>query len=260
MASCQCTQRERFAQVEFTVIGDTSLTAADRVIYAAIRGHRNHRSGMAWPSRDTLASITGFHPNSISRSTRRLIAAGYLIRTTDGRGRGRSTAYSFPLKGNPAVTPDAATPIKAKDNHNGCDLTLPPDTPDSIRPSLVATVKGLPDDSQQALLDELTGAAQQKEVRNPVAYLRKLRQLHDAGDLIPVHAHRIALERRRRREAEYAYHQASHRAPMPLGPPQTPTAAIAGLRAALRGESIDHAAPSQGKRVETFPANARQRP
>jgi hypothetical protein len=81
---------------------------------------------------------------------------------------------------------------------------------------------GLPYADAQMLLDELAGAAQHTTVRNPAAYIRKLRSLHLAGTLIPEHAERIAaLRAAQARRNEAARQRALNMRPGER-PPDTP--------------------------------------
>ena len=88
-------QSVRFAQVPLTIIRDPHLSEIDKTVYAALAVHRNARHGQAWPKRSTVAKRVGC-PDSVSRSTARLVECSYLTKT-DGRGRGCTTFYRFPL-------------------------------------------------------------------------------------------------------------------------------------------------------------------
>jgi hypothetical protein len=138
MAELQPKSVHRFGQVPLAVLRDPHLTHADKTVYAALAAHRNHRTGKAWPSRATLAQIVGIHPDSVTRSTRRLAALGYIIKT-DGRGRGRGTVYMFP-PADPAPKPQSAgqkpdradclsppTPICRTENQNHAAPSSAPD-------------------------------------------------------------------------------------------------------------------------------------
>ena len=95
--------RYRYAKTEMVVLADPRLTANDKAIYSTIKGHRNHRTGTAWPSRRTIGQIAGCTERAVSLATARLLDAGYL--TKEARV-GRSTVYSFPLA-PPAPPADA---------------------------------------------------------------------------------------------------------------------------------------------------------
>lgn len=87
----------RFGQVPLPIIADSRLTEIDKTVYSALAAHRNAKHGKAWPKRQTIAKIVGCHPDSVSRSTTKLVECGYLTKT-DGRGRGCTTFYRFPLE------------------------------------------------------------------------------------------------------------------------------------------------------------------
>lgn len=87
----------RFGQVPLAVLSDSRLSETDKTVYAVLAAHRNAKHGKAWPKRKTIGRIAGIHPDSVSRSTARLVECGYLTKT-DGRGRGCTTFYRFPLE------------------------------------------------------------------------------------------------------------------------------------------------------------------
>jgi DNA-binding MarR family transcriptional regulator len=266
MADLQPKSVRRFGQVEICAMSDKRLTAGEFKVYSVLCAHRNSRSGCAFPHRDTLAEITGYHVDYISRATAKLVRLGFLERHRDGRGRGRRTVFRFPLAdarakphsdcGKPdyAVSEPASTPIREEQTKTTAsnpsltpeptpraprgdfDLSLP-NVPPAIVPALLAALRGLPRACAQMLLDEMAGIAQGREIRSPVGYLRRLRQLHEGGQFVPEHAQRIEAERRRRAEIRRAVERAS-RPPAARGrptPPHAVPAFIHGLRAALRG-------------------------
>jgi hypothetical protein len=112
--------RYRYGTIEMPVLADPRLTANDKTVYATLKAHRNHRSGTAWPSRRTIGQIAGCTENHVTKSTRRLVEAGYLIK--DQRP-GRATVFRFPLADPVATTPiqtdwgERSTPIQT-DGHN----------------------------------------------------------------------------------------------------------------------------------------------
>ena len=109
-----------FALVEKIILADRSLTPTDKMIYGVIKSHRNRKSGTAWPSRQRIATIAGITPNHVTKATRRLVEAGYLLK--DQRP-GRATVFRFPLADQSVTTPiqpdwgEQPTPIQA-DRHN----------------------------------------------------------------------------------------------------------------------------------------------
>jgi hypothetical protein len=115
-------QSTRFAQVELSIIRDKRLTDTDVRILSAFLAHRNAQHGKAWPKRKTIAGIVGCHVESVSRSTKRLESCGWLAKVADGRGRGHTTVYTFPLadqrqarRREAQAKQPTPTPRKAKD-------------------------------------------------------------------------------------------------------------------------------------------------
>ena len=109
-----------FALVEKKILADRSLTPTDKLIYGVIKSHRNRKSGTAWPSRQLISRIADCTENHVTKSTRRLVEAGYLLK--DQRP-GRATVFRFPLADQVATTPiqtdwgERPTPIRL-DWHN----------------------------------------------------------------------------------------------------------------------------------------------
>jgi len=99
--------RYRYTQTEFPVLADRSLTATDIRIYSILKLHRNAKTGHAWPSRATIASIANCTPDHVTKATRRLERAGYLIRTLKS---GQSNLYTFPLADGFEIKPQPANP------------------------------------------------------------------------------------------------------------------------------------------------------
>ncbi|MBM3203065.1 helix-turn-helix domain-containing protein, partial [Candidatus Woesearchaeota archaeon] len=99
--------RYRYAQTEFPVLADRSLTATDIRIYSILKLHRNAKTGHAWPSRATIASIADCTPDHVTKATRRLEKAGYLTRTLKS---GQSNLYTFPLADGFEIKPQPAKP------------------------------------------------------------------------------------------------------------------------------------------------------
>lgn len=109
MDYAQSKSAHRFGQVPLAIISDSRLTETDKTVYGALAAHRNAKHGKAWPKRSTVAKIVGIHVDSVSRSVSRLVECGYLVKT-DGRGRGRSTVYTFPLANQRDAQRRASTP------------------------------------------------------------------------------------------------------------------------------------------------------
>jgi len=242
----------RFAQTELAILAHPDLTGGETRVYSALAAHRNQKTGLAWPSRQTLAGITGYHPDYISRTCSKLAGLGLIERQQDGRGRGRTTRFRFPLvdarkagpnphgdsvKPDPAISFSAATPYREEQiNPTAADFAPPPPSPppvpteasrsdfslaldgipDLLIPAILAGLRGLGRATRQLLVDELVGRMTTGTVRRPVGYLAWLRQQHEAGTLIPEHAPRIAAERHRRQVIAVNIERASR---YPEGPP-----------------------------------------
>ena len=89
-------QSVRFAQVELPILSDPRLSPTDIRIMTFLLAHRNAKSGKAWPKRQTIATKTHVHPETVTKSTAKLVECGYLVKTK-GQGRGHITVYTFPL-------------------------------------------------------------------------------------------------------------------------------------------------------------------
>jgi hypothetical protein len=112
--------RYRYAKTEMVVLADPRLTQNDKTVYATLKAHRNHLSGVAWPSRRLIGQIAGCTENHVTKSTRRLVEAGYLLKE---QRPGRATVFRFPLADAVNATPiqtdwgERSTPIQT-DGHN----------------------------------------------------------------------------------------------------------------------------------------------
>ncbi len=89
-------QSVRFAQVELPILADPRLSPTDLRILSLLLAHRNAKSGKAWPKRQTIADKAHVHPETVTKSTAKLVECGYLVKTK-GQGRGHITVYTFPL-------------------------------------------------------------------------------------------------------------------------------------------------------------------
>lgn len=75
-----------FVIMPWAVLDDESLTAHDVLVYATIARHADVTTGVAWPSRATVARMARCDIKTVDRSVTRLVAAGFLEkhkRTTD---------------------------------------------------------------------------------------------------------------------------------------------------------------------------------
>ena len=85
-----------FAVVSSAIVGDRRLSLADLRIYIAISAHANRKTGAAWPSRRTLAKLTGYELAHVTRATGRLVQFGWLVRSLEGGVWRYRMARNFP--------------------------------------------------------------------------------------------------------------------------------------------------------------------
>ncbi len=67
-----------FSQTTRTITADRRLTDFDVRVFNAAASFRSSESGLAWPSRTTIAEIVGGHVGSVSRSIGRLADCGHI--------------------------------------------------------------------------------------------------------------------------------------------------------------------------------------
>jgi predicted transcriptional regulator len=128
-------------------------------------------------------------------------------------------------------------------------MTYPTTLSPGLIPAFLAALASIPSQAdKQTLLDELEGAMQMKEIRNPVGWLRSIARLFLVGQFIPEHAGRVQRERKRREIARANVERHTHRPPdrpIQASSPSTQgnslpidlSAKIADLRAALKGRA-----------------------
>lgn len=83
-----------FAMVPLAVIQDRRLTLEQTRVLIALYSFRNKTSDIVWPSRETLAGLTGIHPSNISSATTALVGLGWVRKTGDG-GLSRAARYTL---------------------------------------------------------------------------------------------------------------------------------------------------------------------
>lgn len=83
-----------FAMVPLAVIQDRRLTLEQTRVLIALYSFRNKTSDIVWPSRETLASLTGIHPSNISSATTALVGLGWVKKAGDG-GLSRAARYTL---------------------------------------------------------------------------------------------------------------------------------------------------------------------
>jgi hypothetical protein len=67
-----------FVIMPWAVLDDDSLTAHDVLVYATIARYADVTTGVAWPSRATVAQNARCDIKTVDRSVTRLVAAGFL--------------------------------------------------------------------------------------------------------------------------------------------------------------------------------------
>ncbi len=100
----------RWAKVPELIIRDDRLTCRQLRVLLALLLHKG-KDSLVWPSRSTLAELTGFSENRISSITTDLEALGWLEKHGNG-GRNRATRYR--LKTPPNLGRDMTPPSPAK--------------------------------------------------------------------------------------------------------------------------------------------------
>lgn len=89
---------------------DTSLPCMAARLAIIMIAYINGKTGIAWPSQDTLAKHTGASVDTVRRSLNALVNAGHLVRLAAG-GPGRSAQYRLAI--------EASGPSKSATKQNG---------------------------------------------------------------------------------------------------------------------------------------------
>ncbi len=83
------------------MLRDNTLSMGARLTGALIATYINSKTGEAWPTRETLASILGVEVKTVSRYTKELAKTGYLeVKQSKAGGRQNfsSNRYRFPFR------------------------------------------------------------------------------------------------------------------------------------------------------------------
>lgn len=86
-----------FAIVPPSILSAPDLTRLDHDIFTALKSHARPGKPLVWPSRTRLARLARCSLASVSRSLKRLVAAGWIIITRTGRAN-RVTCFDAPQK------------------------------------------------------------------------------------------------------------------------------------------------------------------
>ena len=78
MSEARRGRRMPFVIMPWAVLDDDSLTAHDVLVYATIARYADVTTGVAWPSRSTVATMARCDIKTVDRSVTRLVAAGFL--------------------------------------------------------------------------------------------------------------------------------------------------------------------------------------
>ena len=78
MSDARRGRRLPFVILPWAVLDDENLTAHDVLVYATISRYADSATGVAWPSRSTVAEQARCDIKTVDRSVQRLVAAGFL--------------------------------------------------------------------------------------------------------------------------------------------------------------------------------------
>jgi len=78
MSEARRGRRMPFVIMPWAVLDDESLTAHDVLVYATIARYADVTTGVAWPSRSTVAQNARCDIKTVDRCVARLVAAGFL--------------------------------------------------------------------------------------------------------------------------------------------------------------------------------------
>ena len=78
MSEARRGRRMPFVIMPWAVLDDETLTAHDVLVYATIARYADVTTGVAWPSRATVAQNARCDIKTVDRSVSRLVAAGFL--------------------------------------------------------------------------------------------------------------------------------------------------------------------------------------
>ena len=86
-------RRLPFVILPWAVLEDDALTAHDVLVYATIAKWADNETGVAYPSRATIAESARIDIKTVDRSVGRLVAAGYLEKHKRKHENGESNLY-----------------------------------------------------------------------------------------------------------------------------------------------------------------------
>ena len=78
MSEARRGRRLPFVIVPWSLLDDDTLTAHDVLVYSTIARYADHATGVAWPSRKTVADQARCDIKTVDRCIVRLVQAGYL--------------------------------------------------------------------------------------------------------------------------------------------------------------------------------------
>ena len=78
MSEARRGRRMPFVIMPWAVLDDETLTAHDVLVYATIARYADVTTGVAWPSRSTVAKMARCDITTVDRSVTRLVTAGFL--------------------------------------------------------------------------------------------------------------------------------------------------------------------------------------
>ena len=93
MTAARRGRRMPFVIMPWAVLDDPNLTAHDVLVYATISRYADSDTGVAWPSRATVAEQARCDIKTVDRSVQRLVTAGFLEKHKRKNELGESNVY-----------------------------------------------------------------------------------------------------------------------------------------------------------------------
>ena len=93
MSQARRGRRMPFVIMPWAVLDDETLTAHDVLVYATIARYADVTTGVAWPSRATVAAQARCDIKTVDRCVTRLVAAGFLEKHKRRNELGESNVY-----------------------------------------------------------------------------------------------------------------------------------------------------------------------
>jgi hypothetical protein len=93
MSEARRGRRMPFVIMPWAVLDDDTLTAHDVLVYATIARYADVTTGVAWPSRATVAQNARCDIKTVDRCVTRLVAAGFLEKHKRRNELGESNVY-----------------------------------------------------------------------------------------------------------------------------------------------------------------------